>query len=101
MANPVSGVAGLYNVTVSDEGQLRGTSETGGRLEGRLGRQAASGNYPLSGTITPPGGQAVEFQSGSTSAEAGDYRFIVLSADRIKGARKGSGAGFVESGIEL
>jgi hypothetical protein len=97
-ANPATGVAGLYNVTVSDDGQLRGTSETGGRIEGRLGTQAASGYYPISGTLTPPGGGAQNFQASSTTAEAGDFRGIVLTADRIRGASKGEGGGFISSG---
>ena len=30
-------MAGLYNVTISEEGRVRGTSEIGGLLEGQLG----------------------------------------------------------------
>jgi hypothetical protein len=101
-ASPASGVAGLYNVTLADDGQVRGTSETGGRLEGTLGQQAENGSYPISGTITPPGGNPVDLQISAPSVEYGDYRWIVLSASRIKGAKKDidteSSSGFIDSG---
>jgi hypothetical protein len=54
-ADLARGVAGLYNVTISEEGRVRGASETGGLLEGQLGGEEETRDEevrPISGTYT-------------------------------------------------
>jgi hypothetical protein len=90
-ADLARGVAGLYNVTVSEEGQLRGISETGGQLEGQIADEPQDGDgYLARGTITSPEGQSEDFV-GVTLDElpAGEeFRYIVSENGEVKGARK-------------
>ncbi|HZY57610.1 MAG TPA: hypothetical protein VFE09_07425, partial [Rubrobacteraceae bacterium] len=90
-----TGIAGLYNVDVSSDGSLSGTSQTGGQLEGQLGNLLEENDtYPVSGTITPPDGQPQDF-SALTSPETSDqHRSIVLADGRIKGGNVGGGFEF-------
>lgn len=42
-------------MSIAADGSFSGTSERGGRMEGKLSQQADSqGYYALAGTITPP-----------------------------------------------
>ncbi len=97
-APPARGISGLYDVNVSNDGRLRGTSENGERLEGTV----ADGT-PV--TITPPDGKAVGFGIAlpTNMREVGEYRWIVLAEDgqvRIKGNKKsGSQEGFSVRGV--
>lgn len=98
------GVAGLYNVTISEEGGVRGTSETGGLLEGQLGEEEEmSGEEvrPISGTFTSAEGQEVSF--GVLGREPGpdEYRWIVLEDGQAKGAKKGASTGSTSGFIDL
>ena len=102
-AELATGVAGLYNATVSDEGQVRGISETGGEIEGQVADepQAEGGGYPVSGTITSPDGETQDFEAFASSDEAGEeFRWIVLEDGEVKGASKsaatGSSSGFID-----
>ena len=71
-AELATGVAGLYNVTISDEGRVRGTSETGGQLEGQVtDEHQDGGDYPRRGTITSPDGETEDFEDFAPSKEAG------------------------------
>ncbi len=99
-ADLASGVSGLYDVNISDEGPLRGTSEAGGRIEGEVAhRPRQDGYYPLIGTITPPNGDPLEFALAAPSAvEDGEYRWVVLSEGEVKGARKNVATGSSSSG---
>jgi hypothetical protein len=99
---PATGIAGLYEVTISGSG-LSGTSDDGGRLEGRIGdAPQEDGLYPVSGVITAPDGQSSQdFQVLATRAASGELRWIVLADGRVKGApKKGEGAGFIQSDID-
>ncbi|MCA1718856.1 MAG: hypothetical protein LC781_19205, partial [Actinobacteria bacterium] len=85
-----SGVAGLYDVTVSDDGQLRGSSEAGGRLEGRISEERnGEGLYPVTGTVTAPDGPSQEVQAVGPEAEPAEERWVVLADGRVKGGKKG------------
>ncbi len=101
-ADLASGVAGFYDVNISDEGQLRGTSEAGGRIEGEVAeRPRQDGSYPIIGTITSPNGDPLELALAAPSAvEDGEYRWVVLSEGEVKGARKnvatGSSSGYMD-----
>lgn len=53
-ATPATSVGGLFDVTVSADGLLSGTSERGGQIEGQLGGLRQDGRYLLTGTITSP-----------------------------------------------
>lgn len=114
-----TGVAGLYNVTITPDGQANGTSDSGARLEGQLeldkpegqipGRpgEGSANVLPLTGTITPPDGQPQNFEVSFLMApvrdpgEALTARFIVSPNGTIRGgARKGSGAQFTDPLID-
>jgi hypothetical protein len=63
-ASLATGIAGLYNVDISSDGALSGTSQAGGQLEGQLGNILEENDtYPVSGTITPPDGQSEDFRA--------------------------------------
>ena len=96
-APPVTGIAGLYEVTIIGS-QLSGTSHGGGQLEGRLGETLQEDDlYPLSGTVTPPDGKPPQdFQAFATPDASDELRVIVLEDGRIKGGfKRDEGAGFV------
>lgn len=105
-ADLATGIAGLYNVTISEDRQVRGTSETGNRLEGQvaeepqLGSQGQLENYPITATITSPDGETFDFELLAAELELPEEaRWIVLADGTAKGARKGvpsksGGAGF-------
>jgi hypothetical protein len=90
------GVAGLYNVTISEEGRVRGTSETGGLLEGQLGEEEDPGDEevrPISGTFISAEGQEVGFEELGREPDPDEYRWIVLEDGEAKGAKKGARTG--------
>lgn len=98
------GVAGLYNVTISEEGGVRGTSETGGLLEGQLGEEEEmSGEEvrPISGTFTSAEGQEVSFGVLGREPDPDEYRWIVLEDGQAKGAKKGASTGSTSGFIDL
>jgi hypothetical protein len=75
---PASGPAGLYNVSIAADGSFVGTSERGGRMEGKLSQQPDSeGYYTFAGTITPPEGEPQSFEVKSNDFSPGDSRVIV------------------------
>lgn len=99
-ADLATGIAGLYNVTVSDGGRVRGTSETGGLLEGQIGEEPLEeplekeGAYLIIGTITSPDGQTLDLRALSASGPTeNEYRYVVLEDGQIRGARKGRSTG--------
>ena len=91
------GVAGLYNVTLSEEGGVRGTSETGGLLEGQLGEEDEMRGEeqvrPVSGTFISDEGEEVGFEVFGREADPGEYRWIVLEDGLAKGAKRGARTG--------
>src|SRR5215208_5700655 len=100
-ADLATGAAGLYDVNISEDGQLRGTSENGGRLEGMVAHQLEEdGLYPLAGTISAADGQTLELVAVSDEHEGGEYRWVVLSEGEVKGARKnvatGASSGYID-----
>jgi hypothetical protein len=76
MAELARGVAGLFNVTISEEGQVRGTSETGGLLEGQLGEEEMRDEKvrPISGTFISVEGQQVSFGVLGREPDPDEYR---------------------------
>jgi uncharacterized membrane protein YgcG len=90
-----TGIAGLYNVDISSDGALSGTSQTGGQLEGQLGNILEENDtYPVRGTITPPDGQPQDFSALTSPTTADQHRWIVLADGRIKGGNVGGGFEF-------
>ena len=90
-----TGIAGLYNVDISSDGALSGTSQTGGQLEGQLGNILEENNtYPVRGTITPPDGQPQDFSALTSPTTSDQHRWIVLADGRIKGGNVGGGFEF-------
>ncbi len=79
-------IEGFYPVNITSEGQVSGTSWSDSQLEGSSAER-------ISGTITPPEGEAVDFRVSNPNIEEGEYRWIVLTEDdqpKIKGAKKGA-----------
>ena len=102
------GVAGLYNVTISEEGRVRGSSETGGLLEGQLGEEEEVREEevrPISGIFTSAEGQEVSFGVLGREPDPDEYRWIVLEDGQAKGAKKsartGSTSGYIDPGTVL
>ncbi len=100
-APPATGIAGLYDVTISSDGSYSGTSERGGQLEGRVADEPQEdGSYLVTGTATLPEGEEQEFRAtvgGARSVEkASELRVIFLPDGRSKGGPKGGGGeGFI------
>jgi hypothetical protein len=102
------GVAGLYNVTISEERRVRGTSETGGLLDGQLGGEGetwGAEERPIRGTFTSAEGEEVSFGVLGREADPDEYRWIVLEDGLAKGAKKGartgSSSGFINPTTQL
>jgi hypothetical protein len=86
---PATGPGGLYDVTASRGGQLRGTSTTEARLAGRQAQQETNGRYPLTATIRVPAGKRFRVATTPTRPVTGSFRWIVLSDGLFTGDRKG------------
>ena len=101
-SNPISfnaplatGIGGLYDVKLSPDGAVSGTSQTGGQLEGQLGNILKEyDTYPVSGTITPPDGQAQDYKALTSPNTSDHHRWIVLNDGQIKGGNVGGGFEF-------
>jgi hypothetical protein len=85
-ANPPAGAAGLYDVTVSANGKLRGASAGGIGVRGRIDLLLGSGVLRLADgrrlrfdVTENPGGDVTQLQ-------AGQVRLIVLASGEVKGA---------------
>jgi hypothetical protein len=87
-------VAGLFDVNISEDGAVRGTSENGGRLEGMVAHEleGEGGLYPVTGTVTAPDGETLAFKVVALTAEAGEYRWIVLPEGEVRGGPKDGGS---------
>ena len=102
-ADLARGVAGLYNVTISEEGRVRGISETGGLLEGQLGEEEEKRDEevrPISGIFTSAEGQEVSFGLLGREPDPDEYRWIVLEDGQAKGAKKGARTGSTSGFID-
>ncbi len=74
-----------------------GTSERGGRLEGRISQEADSqGEHELTATVTPPEGQSANLSSKAAKASPGEARLIVSEDLHVVGGgrRDGDKLGF-------
>jgi hypothetical protein len=96
-------VAGLFDVNSAEDGQLCGTSENGGRLEGWVAHELEEGGlYPVAGIVTAPDGETLELVAVTATHEAGEYRWIVLPEGEVKGGQKGGGSdGFISQEGDL
>jgi hypothetical protein len=93
-AGAAPATAGLYDLTVSDAGKLRGASAAGVALKGE-----ATLPPPGSGNLKLADGSRLKFEVTKSSAEdaaqlrAGQVRLIVLSDGELRGAGKSRGGG--------
>ena len=97
-AELASGLAGLYDVTISEEGGVSGTSETGGFLEGQLGEEEQRDGEelrPIRGSFTSTEGQEAGLEVLGREPEPEEYRWIVLEDGQVKGAEKGVAGGLL------
>jgi hypothetical protein len=101
-----TGVAGFYDVTITPDRLVRGTSSSGARLEGQLeegrarqleGETREHSIVPLTGTLTAPDGETQDFEVDfavlppKEPEEPAQGRFIVLPDGTMRGgARKGT-----------
>ena len=93
-----TGLAGLYDVTISEEGGVSGTSETGGFLEGQLGEEEQRGEEelrPIRGSFTSAEGQEAGFEVLGRELEPEEYSWIVVEDGQVKGAEKRVAGGFL------
>lgn len=89
------GLAGLYDVTIADTGEITGTAPTG-TLTAEFTGEQQDGRDVISGTITA-GTVSDDFEALATTDAAGQHRWIVISGPRVKGAiKQGQGVGFVD-----
>jgi hypothetical protein len=88
-ASQATATAGLYDLTVSTNGRLRGASAAGVGLTGR-----STAPRPGTGTIKLADGSRLRFDVTTYSADdpirlrAGQVRLIVLAGGRLRGAGK-------------
>jgi hypothetical protein len=88
-ASPATATAGLYNLTVSSKGRLRGTSAAGVGLKGEVTLPG-----PGTGSLKLADGRRLEFDVTTNSAgdpvglRAGRVRLIVLAGRQLRGAGK-------------
>ena len=97
-AKLATGSAGLYDVTISEEGGVSGTSETGGFVKGQLGEEEQRGEEelrPIRGSFTSAEGQEAGFEVLGRELEPKEYSWIVLEDGQVKGAEKTEAGGFL------
>jgi hypothetical protein len=97
-AKLATGLASLYDVTISEEGGVSGTSETGGFLEGQLGEEEQRGEEelrPIRDAFISTEGQEAGFEVLGREPEPEEYRWIVLEDGQVKGAEKRVSGGFL------
>lgn len=104
-AIPTTGVAGYYDVMISPDGRLRGTSAFGARVAGQVAGEQ------ISGTITSPEGQPRAFAftaPNAPTAGPGDYRWNVTNDGQLDGAKwkaqatsEGGSEGFTSRDITI
>lgn len=95
-ARPATGTAGLYDVKFLRTGAVRGSSETGGRLVGKLGKPGRLGRkpplrrYPVTGSITAPNGDTLDLagKAGAWTNDPSEWRWVVLPNGQIRGGTK-------------
>jgi hypothetical protein len=97
-ADRATAAAGVYNLTVSPNGRIRGASAAGVALTG-----TSSLPEPGRGTLKLADGSRLRFRATRTSAEiarleAGQLRLIVLSNGQLRGVGK---TGRAEDGNQL
>jgi hypothetical protein len=100
-ASPAAATAGLYELTVSSKGRIRGASAAGVGLTGN-----ATLSSPGSGSLKLADGTRVKFvtrdsAAGSTGLRAGEIRLIVLSGGKVRGAGRSRGTGGEDSTFYL
>ena len=83
-AHPAQGPAGLFDVDVLADGELRGSSTDGDRLQGRIEQAQADGGFDGAGTITTPDGTS-PFSIWLSSTDAFTGRAVFLEDGRSRG----------------
>jgi len=96
VAAPASGIAGLYDVTLTGD-DLIGVGTSGQQMRGRHVETLPDGRELLAGTIELADGSLRAFAVFVSSGAEGDFRLIALNDGQIKGAAKqGQGTGWVD-----
>jgi hypothetical protein len=93
-AEPATAASGVYDLTLSDDGKLRGASESGVALTGE-----STLPQPGSGTLKLADGTRLEFEATEDPAaesmglRPGQARLIVLTNGELRGAARSPGDG--------
>ena len=80
-----SGIAGLYKVEVTPEGQIRGLSEGGVRYEGQFTPASQGGGPSAVRRFILPNGETRELTTPLNGQPLGDYRVIVQDDMSLRG----------------
>jgi hypothetical protein len=100
-AAPATGIAGLYEIVISD-GRVAGAAAGGRRLAGVVAGSLPDGTLLIAATVSTPDGGVRPLAVFSTPDAAGEQRWIVLDDGRVTGAFKsGRGSGFIDPTNDL
>jgi hypothetical protein len=102
-AAPAAGVGGLYTSVITADRRVRGTSSTGGTLDGVIAEEPlAEDRYPLLGFLTAAGGTPVGFVVALDGADVPDEtRSITLNDGQQRGRSKKPGRVWVTDPMAL
>lgn len=98
-AQPATGFAGLYTVTIDADGRLHGVSSRDDELTGRV--EPAPG-LRLVMTLTAAEGETTHIEAATTVAAEGAFRLIVLEDGQARGRGKTKdGQGFIDPTTDI
>lgn len=90
-ARPATGVAGLYEVTLTRDGTVVGSSDRGVRVRGKVHRTGPEARA-MTGELIPPKGSPLRFADETTGRppfrSIGDGRWIFLADGSLSGSIK-------------
>ena len=100
--NAIAGATGLFLVNLvmptKVAGTVSGISSAGAQLSGTIPLALTGNSYAVTGTITAPGGEPINFSCFITKDSSGQQHWIVLSDESVHGGpASGAGTGFASA----